>query len=62
MIIQKAFEETEGGHGISRDKIKHLQTNVDATTIRMIQEETLEFIRTNMNHLPMYYIPNKEFD
>lgn len=62
MIIQKAFEETENGNGISREKIKHLQTHVDDTTIRMIQEETLEFIRTNMNHLPMYYIPNKEFD
>jgi len=35
---------------------------VDPKTIRMIQDETLEFVKTNMNHLPMYYIPQKEFE
>ena len=35
---------------------------MDPQTTRMIQDETLEFIKTNMNHLPMYYIPQKEFD
>jgi hypothetical protein len=27
----------------------------------MIEDETLEFVKTNMNHLPMYYIPGQEF-
>jgi hypothetical protein len=27
----------------------------------MIEDETLEFIKVNMNHLPMYYIPGEEF-
>ena len=35
---------------------------VDPKTVRMIQDETLQFIKTNMNHLPMYYIPGKEFE
>jgi len=30
---------------------------VGEKTVKMIQDETLEFIKTNMNHLPMYYIP-----
>ena len=38
-----------------------MEKKVDSKTVRMIQEETLEFIKTNMNHLPMYYIPSKEF-
>ena len=38
--------------------IKQLSAMVDGKTTRMIEEETLEFIKTNMNHLPMYYIPS----
>lgn len=34
---------------------------LEARTVKAIQEETLEFIKTNMNHLPMYYIPGEEF-
>jgi len=34
---------------------------LEVKTTRMIEEETLEFIKTNMNHLPMYYIPGQEF-
>lgn len=30
-------------------------------SIKMIEDETLEFIKTNLNHLPMYYIPANEF-
>lgn len=37
--------------------IKQLSSMLESKTTRMIEEETLEFIKTNMNHLPMYYIP-----
>ena len=40
---------------------QQLSGMLEAKTTRMIEEETLEFIKTNMNHLPMYYIPGKEF-
>lgn len=42
--------------------MKALEKQVDSQTVRMIQEDTLEFVKTNMNHLPMYYIPQKEFN
>ena len=60
-ILQQAFDTTTNGEGISRERIKEFRKMVDPATVRMIQDETLEFIKTNMNHLPMYYIPNKEF-
>jgi len=41
--------------------IKQLSGMLESKTIKMIEDETLEFIKTNMNHLPMYYIPNQEF-
>jgi hypothetical protein len=38
-----------------------LSHQLDGKTVKMIEDETLEFIKTNMNHLPMYYIPGQEF-
>jgi hypothetical protein len=60
-ILKKAFDMTKNGSGITREEMEKLITSVDANTVNMIQEDTLEFVKTNMNHLPMYYIPNKEF-
>ena len=60
-ILEKAFETTKNGEGITREQMEDFKKYVDPATTRMIQDETLEFIKTNMNHLPMYYIPGKEF-
>ena len=61
-IIGLAFDKTSKERkGLSRDHIKQLSGMLDRNTVKMIQEETLEFIKTNMNHLPMYYIPGQEF-
>ena len=60
--MEKAFDSTRNGEGITREQIEELKKHVDPKTIKMIQDETLEFLKTNMNHLPMYYIPQKEFE
>ena len=61
-IIGHAFDKTSKERkGISRDLIKQLSGMLDSKTRKMIEEETLEFLKTNMNHLPMYYIPGQEF-
>lgn len=60
-ILEKAFEGTKHGEGIDRDQFRELRKLIDPKTVKMIEDETLEFIKTNMNHLPMYYIPGEEF-
>lgn len=60
-VLKKAFDMTKNGQGITREEMEKLIGAVDPKTINMIQEDTLEFVKTNMNHLPMYYIPGKEF-
>ena len=42
--------------------MEEFKSMLDSKTVRMIQDDTLEFIKTNMNHLPMYYIPQREFE
>jgi hypothetical protein len=60
-IIIEGFQATEHGQGITREQIQNLRKKLDNKTVKYIEDETLEFIKTNMNHLPMYYIPGKEF-
>jgi hypothetical protein len=61
-IIQKALEKTtKERKGLSRDQIDQLSKYLDSRTVKAIEDETLEFVKTNMNHLPMYYIPGEEF-
>lgn len=61
-ILEQAFEASKHGEGITREQMADFRKRLDPKTVRIIQDETLEFIKTNMNHLPMYYIPMREFD
>ena len=61
-ILKKALEVSRNGQGISREHMQEFKGMLDPKTVRMIQDDTLEFIKTNMNHLPMYYIPQREFE
>lgn len=60
-ILHDAFEKSKTGQGLEREYLKEIKARLDDKTVRMIEDETLEFIKTNMNHLPMYYIPGQEF-
>jgi len=61
IILEKAFSGTRDGQGIDRETFKDLRKLLDSKTVKLIEDETLEFIKVNMNHLPMYYIPGEEF-
>ena len=60
-ILEQAFESTKSGEGITREQFRDLRKLMDPKTVKMIEDETLEFIKVNMNHLPMYYVPGEEF-
>jgi hypothetical protein len=59
--LERAFDTTKNGEGIDRNQFAELRKMMDAKTVKMIEDETLEFVKVNMNHLPMYYIPGEEF-
>lgn len=61
-IVLEAFDKTKKERkGLSRAQIDQLSKYLDPRTVKAIEDETLEFVKTNMNHLPMYYIPGEEF-
>lgn len=61
-ILKKVFDESANGEGISRERMQQLRKMMEGDTVKMIEDETLEFIKVNLNHLPMYFIPGDEFD
>jgi hypothetical protein len=61
-ILRKVFDESQNGEGITRERMKELRKMMDPETSKLIEDETLEFIKVNLNHLPMYYIPGDGFD
>ena len=61
-IFKKVFDECQNGEGISRKRMSELRKMMDPETVKMIEDQTLEFIQVNLNHLPMYFIPGDEFE
>ena len=44
-----------------REELERIKKLVPRDTKRMVQEATINFIKRNLNHMPMYYIPGVEF-
>ena len=61
-ILKKVFDESQNEAGITRERMHQLKKMMDQETSKMIVDETLEFIKANLNHLPMYFVPGEEFD
>lgn len=61
-ILKKVFDESQNGEGITRERMQKLKKLMDSESSKLIEDETLEFIKVNLNHLPMYFIPGDEFD
>eukprot|EP00358_Blepharisma_japonicum_P002690 CAMPEP_0202952908 /NCGR_PEP_ID=MMETSP1395-20130829/41799_1 /ASSEMBLY_ACC=CAM_ASM_000871 /TAXON_ID=5961 /ORGANISM="Blepharisma japonicum, Strain Stock R1072" /LENGTH=536 /DNA_ID=CAMNT_0049664651 /DNA_START=980 /DNA_END=2586 /DNA_ORIENTATION=+ len=56
-IIEKVKEMADKGEELTREQVQKLKAMVPKEAKRMVQESTLRYIKSNLNHLPMYYIP-----
>lgn len=61
-ILDQVQVLVDKGETITREHMDKFKGQVPPDVRRMIHEQTLEYIRANQNHLPMYYIPGVEFD
>ena len=60
-IIDKAKIMVDAGEELTREKFKKYKEMIPRDAKRMIQERTLRYVKSHLNHLPMYYIPGIEF-
>lgn len=61
-VLEEVQKLTEEGKSLTRNKIEALKKKIPVQVKKMIQEDTLKYIRAHINHLPMYYIPGVEFE
>jgi len=54
-------KDKEKGPPLSRDDVIRLKSMMAPESKRYIEENVIDFIRAQIIHLPMYYIPNGEF-
>ena len=60
-VLKQVEELAENGEEMTREQILKLKELVPKKVQRKIQEKSINYIKSNLNHLPMYYIPGVEF-
>lgn len=60
-IIDRAKVMVNAGQELTQEAFKKYKEMIPRDAKRMIQERTLRYIKSHLNHLPMYYIPGVEF-
>lgn len=60
-IMESVAKLTEDGMELSRDHVDEILTKLPPDVRSLIEDRLLAYLRQNMNHLPMYYIPGAEF-
>ncbi|CAD8112864.1 unnamed protein product [Paramecium primaurelia] len=61
-VLEKAQEYARDGRYMDENFFEEIKKLITRDIIENIQEGTIEFIRENQNHLPMYFIPKKKLN
>lgn len=61
-IMEETIRKVRKGESITKDMFGAIRKKISGEISKNIERGTVEFIRGNINHLPMYYIPGEEFD
>jgi hypothetical protein len=67
-LLEEVAKAAENGQYLDKKMYEKLKRNLQPNIVEAIQvqfyflinqEGTLDFIRENLNHLPMYFVPEK---
>lgn len=61
-ILGQISEKVMGGKKFSKADVEAIATKIDTKTVKYIEDSTVDYLRANQNHLPMYYVPGTEFE
>lgn len=62
ILLGKVSERVTEGKKMTKKDIEDIVEHIDQKTVKYIEDATVDYIRANLNHLPMYYVPGTEFD
>jgi len=61
-VMDTQIEEMKKGKHLTKKMYERIKKKISVEIQKNIEKGTVEFIRGNINHLPMYYIPGEEFE
>ncbi len=61
-LLHRISDQLSSNKTITKADVQDIVANVTPKTIKYIEDETINYLRANMNHLPMYYVPGTEFE
>ena len=61
ILLRKVSEQLSHNKKITKADVEEIVASVDPKTVKYIEDQTVNYLRANMNHLPMYYVPGTEF-
>jgi hypothetical protein len=60
--MEETIKKIRKGENITKEMYAEIKKKISTEICKNIERGTVEFIRGNINHLPMYYIPGEEYD
>jgi len=61
-LLGKVSEQVLSGKKFTKADVDEIVTKIDPKTTKFIEDATVDYLRANQNHLPMYYVPGTEFE
>jgi hypothetical protein len=61
-LLGKVTDQIMEGKKFTKEDVEEIVSKVDPKTVKYIEDATVDYLRANQNHLPMYYVPGTEFE
>ena len=61
-LLRRIQEQLSANKQVTKADVEEIVASVNPKTTKYIEDETVNYLRANMNHLPMYYVPGTEFE
>jgi len=61
-LLGRVTDQIMEGKKFTKEDVEEIVNNIDPKTVKYIEDATVNYLRANQNHLPMYYVPGTEFE
>ncbi len=62
VLLGKVSEQVLQGKKFGKEDVEEIVKKIDPKVVKYIEDSTVDYLRANQNHLPMYYVPGTEFE
>ena len=61
-LLGKVSERLVEGKKFAKEDVDGIVKDLDPKVSKYIEDSTVDYLKQNQNHLPMYYVPGTEFE